>query len=75
MRHDSLLCLPKEESYCWVALAKAPKSLLQETPSVELGVVSKRKAGRQRAGALSFVTGHKHQCFFPHQYMLNICSS
>lgn len=51
----------REESYPWVALAKAPKPLL-ETQSMEL--VSRRKAGGQRTGELSFVTGHTHQCFF-----------
>lgn len=44
-----------------MALAKAPKPLL-ETQSMEL--VSRRKAGGQRTGELSFVTGHTHQCFF-----------
>lgn len=49
-RWDMILCF-----------AKAPKPLL-ETQSMEL--VSRRKAGGQRTGELSFVTGHTHQCFF-----------
>lgn len=44
-----------------MALAKAPKPLL-ETQSMEL--VSRRKAGGQRTGELSFVTGHTHQFLF-----------
>lgn len=61
---DVILCFanPKRRVLLWVALAKAPKPLL-ETRSVEL--VTRRKAGGQRPGGLSFVTGHTHQCHFP----------